>query len=247
MNKKFYFLFAFILIILISNSVNSEVQELPPVKLGTCADIVQLCANCTFVNVSVLQQPNKDKIVLNLQLQNLGQGYFNFTFCNNTIKGEVIVNGIGDPDGVNTPWNYNYKVNLLGKTLSNSQAILYFLVFTVSFIFFILLLVTAFSLPSKNIRQEFTGYLLAVENLKYLRMLLFAFSYLFVMLMSYFGWIISLAFLDLDFLGNLFRVVFYILVVLIIPLFIVSFVIIVANIIRDAKLNEHLARGLLTK
>ncbi len=236
-----------LVLILLIPYVSAEVQTLPPVKLGSCADIVQLCSNCSFVNISVLQQPDKSKIVLNTEMQALGQDYFNFTFCNNSINGEIVVNGIADPDGKNIVWNYNYVVNPLGKVLTNSQAILYFLIFFLAFVFFVLTLVGAFWLPFKNQKDKLTGYILAVENLKYLKMFLFSVSYLLVMLMAYFGWMISFGYLDLDFVGTLFNFAFYSLVIALIPLVVVGTFVVIANLIRDSKVGKMLLMGLRFK
>jgi hypothetical protein len=240
--KMFFFVFLFLL-----TFVNAQVQTDSPVRTDTCADIIQLCSNCTYVNISILQQPDKSKITINSEMQDLGQNFYNYTFCNNSINGEVIVNGVADPNGVETVWNYNYFVNPLGKILTNSQAILYFLVFFVAFIFFILAVISGVYMPSKNSRDQMTGYILVVENLKYLRMFLFAVAYLLLMLMSYFGWVISYGYLDLDAIGNLFNYGFYFLLLALFPLFAVSMYVVIVNLVRDAKVGQMLQRGLRVK
>ena len=92
-----------------------------------------------------------------------------------------------------------------------------------------------------------TGYIFAVSNMKYVKMFLLAISYLFLVLIVYFGYIISYGYLDMDFLGNLFYFAFYTMIVLILPLFIIGVYVIISNLIRDSAVAEMLSRGLHVK
>jgi hypothetical protein len=69
-------------------------------------------------------------------------------------------------------------------------------------------------------------------------------SYLLVMLLAYFGWMICYGYLDFDFLGTLFNFAFYALVIALLPLFILATYFIIANLIRDSEVAEALQRGL---
>ena len=177
-------LLTFIISIFSLNFVSGEVQSLPqPVKTGECINLPQIHANITYSNISTIQTPSS-LLTINSQQTNLGQGYFNYTFCNTSSNGLYIINGIADPDGIPTAWNYEIIVNPLGKVFTTSQAVLYILVFIIAFTLFMLCVIGATSISSDNKRDQMTGYILAVDNMKYVKMFLWAISYLLVLLIS---------------------------------------------------------------
>ena len=242
MKTKIFFIF--LLILLLPLTV-AEIQSLPhPVKTEQCVNLPQIYANSSWQNLTAIQQPDETIIVLNTGMQSLGGGYFNYTYCNNSQNGEYIVNGIGDVDGTATTWNYKYTVNPLGKIFTSQQALLYIAIFVIAFLLFLLCAGLGFYAPSGNNRDQMTGYILAVSNMKYVKMFMMSISYLLLMLIVYFGYIISYGYLDLDFLGSLFYFAFYTMVVLILPAFIVGTYFVIANWVRDSKVSDMLSRGL---
>jgi len=224
--------------------VSGAIQSLPDaVKTGQCVTLPQSYANSSFQNITTIQLPDETILIINSSMQNLGGGYFNYSFCNTTQNGRYIVNGIGDTDGTVAIWNYDFLVNPLGKIFTSQQATLYFLMFVVSFLLFLGSFIFGIYAPSSNKRDQMTGYIIAVDNLKYVKIFMLAISYLLLMLIVYFGWMISYGYLDLDFLGNLFNFSFYFLAILLLPLFIVGAYVVIANWVRDSKLAEDLSRG----
>jgi magnesium-transporting ATPase (P-type) len=172
---------------------------------------------------------------------------YNYSFCNSTQNGQYIVNGIGDVDGIQTAFAYDFIVNPLGKTFTSSQAVMYCLIFVISFVLFLICLIAGIYTPSGNKTDEMTGYVLAVSNLKYIKILMFCFSYLLLVLMTYFGWMVSYGYLDMDFLGNLFNFAFWTLVIMLLPLFIVGSYVLVANLIKDSQVADTLQRGIRSR
>lgn len=230
-------------IILFMSLSSAQVQTLGIFKTDSCVNLRQVCQNCTYVNITSVIFPDSTIAVGQVIMDSDGIGY-NFTFCNNSQNGEYIVNGIGDIDGINTLWAYNYFVNPLGKIFTNAEAILYTIIFFIAFILFILCGAGGLFMPSGNKKDEMTGYIIAVENMKYLKILLLSFSYIMLTLMVYFGWMISFGYLSMPFLGNLFNFAFYGLLILMLPLFIIGVFVIISNAIRDSKISEMLSRGL---
>lgn len=235
-----FFIIGFISLSLVA----AEVQTLPPVQTGQCTTLKQTCGNCTFVNFTITVPPNQSVFLVNQTMQRQSSTLFTAPFCNTTINGDYIYDTYSDPDGIVTPSPVSFTVNPLGKVLTNSQAILYFLVFIISFFLFIGAFTFAIFAPSKYKKDQMTGYIIAVENLKYLKYLSFALSYLLLMLMFYFGWAISYGYLDMSFLGDLFNFGFYVLVAALVPLFIVCIFVIIANLVRDAQIVKMINRGL---
>lgn len=239
---KIYILFLLTLIIPLASA---EIQSLPhPVKTTECVNLPQIYGNSTWQNITTVQLPDETIIRLNVNMTYLGGGYFNFTFCNTTQNGEYIVNGIGDVDGVTTTWNYQFTVNPLGKIFTNQQALLYILIFIISFVLFIICFAFGLYMPSKNKSDEMTGYIIAVSNMKYVKMFMICLSYLLLMLIVYFGYIICYGYLDMDFLGDLFYMGFIGMIALVFPLFVVGTIVVIMNFVKDQKVGDMLQRGL---
>jgi hypothetical protein len=76
-----------------------------------------------------------------------------------------------------------------------------------------------------------------------IKILSLVFAYLVAMFMAYFSWMISFAYLDMDFLSTIFQFLFYAEAILLLPLFIVGTYVFIANWVRDSKVHEALLRG----
>jgi hypothetical protein len=172
---------------------------------------------------------------------------YTYSFCNTSDLGVYIVNGVGDLDGVNTVWAYDFTISATGKDLTSAKATSYVIIFVISFVVFLGFLLIGIYLPSNNKSDEFTGYILAVNNLKYVKILSFAFSYLVALFISYFAWMVCFAYLDMDFVTNIFKILFYAETVLLLPLFVIGSWIMIANLVRDAQIGDMLSRGLKTR
>lgn len=248
MNRKAIFIFLFILLLLVIPQLPQipaqEIQTLGAFKVEQCVSLKQTCTNCTYVNFSLTAPPSQNIILSDKAMILSPPNLWTFDFCNTTVNGEYIYDTYGDPDGTLAQASVNFFVNPIGKILTSAQATLYFLVFIIALIFFLLCAGYGLYAPGGNTRDEMTGYIIAVSNIKYVKMFMVAIAYLLLMLILYFGYIISYGYLDLDFLGNLLYFAFISMVVLIVPLFIVGVFLLIANKIKDSKLDQMLARGL---
>jgi hypothetical protein len=142
--------------------------------------------------------------------------------------------------------NY-YDVSATGKELTSAKATSYVIIFVISFLVLIGFLILGFYIPGNNKSDAMTGYIIAVSNLKYVKMLCFAFAYLTALFISYFSWMVCYAYLDMDFATTMFRFMFTAQLYLILPLFIIGIYVAVTNIIRDNEIGEFLGRGLKTR
>jgi len=239
MRKIFLFVFLAFIFINLTNLASSA-DTISPIKVSTCGQLPQLDATVAWENVTSVQLP--DKSINNFgQFMDKNGPYFNFTFCNTSQLGTYYVNGY---DNNSISWKYDFKVTANGQALETSNSLLYVIVLVISFVFFVIAIWGGLALPYQNKRDQMTGYILAVENLKYLKMFCWAIAYLMVLIMSYFGWIISQMFLYIDFLGNIFKFAFYALAYSTLPLFIIGMYIAIANWIRDSNISDQLSRGL---
>jgi len=91
----------FLMLILMAGLVSSEVNDYSPVKQNECVTLKQVCASCSFVNVS-LTYPNSTLALSNIPMVDSGGALWTYEFCNTTGLGRYDINGVGDLEGVNT-------------------------------------------------------------------------------------------------------------------------------------------------
>jgi len=103
-------------------------------KLSEEIQLLQVCASCTFNNISLVQSPNSTIILSDAIMQKQGINY-NYTLAGTTNTGIYDVCGVGDLDGTNTVWCYTFEVTKDG-TAKNTNTGLYIVlvIFTVLFI-----------------------------------------------------------------------------------------------------------------
>jgi len=112
--KTTYLILVFLLLI---TPILAQQQSWGTVKKGECIDFMQSCANCTYVNFTTVISPNKMVVARGLESQKRGTDY-NYTFCNTSVIGTYIVNGVGDVNGVDTVFAVDFDVNPSGKETS---------------------------------------------------------------------------------------------------------------------------------
>jgi hypothetical protein len=232
-----------VLIILVMGLVSAD-QSIPPVKQGSCASLIQTCGNCTFVNVTGIHYPSPNSTVIYLNnLMTKNNNLYNFTFCDNNYLGQYVYDTLGNPDGVLTSQSVSYYVTTTGQTLDMSKATMYIAILVIAIIILGLCMAAGIFIPFNNKSDQMTGYIIAVNNLKYLKIFSWVASYVMFMLIMYMSYLISYSFLDMEFLSNLFRFVFYIFLYGLLPGFILLTYFLIANAIRDYKLGDMLSRG----
>ncbi len=237
----------FIACIFIIGLASAEINSFPPVKQGECVIVKQVCASCSYVNTSI-SFPNSTLAVTNVGMSDEGGGTWTHEFCNTSEKGRYDVIGSGDLLGTDTGFDVlHFDVSATGTELTQAKAISYTVILIISILIFLGTLFVAIKLPSKNKSDELTGYIIAVSNLKYVKRTLFGLSYLTLVWISYFVWMITHAFLDFTFLSSLFKVIFYTLAISIFPLFVLYIYFIIANFIKDKEIADFLLRGLSVK
>lgn len=197
--------------------------------------------SATF-NISITDR-NGNYLIDNQLTQAQGNGAFNYTTT--FPQTEIYKVQMFCTDGT---YSYSgegyYDVSAIGKELTPAKATSYLLIFILSFLIFIGLIIFGIFLPSGNKKDEMTGYIFAISNLKYLKLLSLSFSYLTAVFISYFSWMVAYAYLDMNFVTKIFQFIFWFLVALILPLFILMVYLLITNLIRDTKVKDLLLRGL---
>lgn len=112
MNKKFFLiLFWFVLII---GSITAAETFLGTFKVSTPINLIQTCANCTYVNITSVLSPTSVLVLNETVMEKIGYRY-NYTLPGQTLTGTYQVCGVGDPDGTATVWCYAFDVTLTGE------------------------------------------------------------------------------------------------------------------------------------
>lgn len=126
-----------VLILLIMPIINAEIQTLGVFKQNDCVMLKQGCSNCTFTNITSVVYPNSSTAIEIKEMSKSGTEY-SYNFCNTSLIGEYIVNGISDVDGVITVWAYDFDVTPTGESLNTATPVFYFVGIGVLIIFLIL-------------------------------------------------------------------------------------------------------------
>lgn len=216
--------------------------DLGTFRQGECVKIKTIL-NASSVNISTISYPNSTVIISNKAMTKTGQT-FSYTFCNTSILGTYIYDYFDNSGNV---YVNSFEITPTGNDLSSSQSVVYIIIFIISFIIFIGLLTLGIYLPEGNKKNEMTGYIIAVSNLKYLKLVSLFLAYLTAMILSYFSWMVSYAYLEMEFIGDIFRFLFYGEAILILPIFILFVFITIANLVKDNKIADGLTRGLRMK
>lgn len=134
--------------VLLLNSILAEQQSLGTFKQNDCVNLIQICANCTYVNISSVLYPDSTKAVGEQHAMDSSDTLYNYTTCNTSKIGTYIVNGHGDIDGIDTVFSYDLYVTQSGSDSNQTRSNLWFLVFI--FVFLYGLLIFGMSINDSN-------------------------------------------------------------------------------------------------
>jgi ATP-dependent Zn protease len=126
-------------IILIS-IVIAEQDSLGTFTQNQDVNLLQICGTCTYNNISSIVLPNSTRLILDALMTKRG-GEYNYTFFQTDLIGAYSVNGIGDLDGTDTAWSYDFEITTTGGILTTANVLFYlgslfflFILFIVSII-----------------------------------------------------------------------------------------------------------------
>lgn len=126
MNKIYLFIFAAIMITGFA-CASSEIQTLGTYRQYQCVNLVQICSNCTYVNITNVMGPNSLTVLGQQQMTKVGTNY-NYSFCGTSVLGNYIVNGFGDIDGTTTVWAYDFNISPTEGNENNTTLFLIFII-----------------------------------------------------------------------------------------------------------------------
>ncbi len=110
-----YKIFVMLLIIINLALVSCAETDIGTKKLEDCIDLIQTCADCTYVNFSSYTLPNGTREVVEWAGVKSGTT-FTYNSCNIANQtGTYIIDGHGDVGAVDTVFTYTYDVTLTGN------------------------------------------------------------------------------------------------------------------------------------
>lgn len=113
-----------------------EQQTAGTFKQHGCVTLTQICANCTYVNVTQINLPYNNTQILASQLPMTKQDtVYNSSFCNTGNLGKHIVNWKADPNGLTTTGNFDFEISSTGYNIPVSFQFLF-----IGFIFALLMI-----------------------------------------------------------------------------------------------------------
>ena len=134
MNKIFLLgalVFLFFLFPLVSSQ---EQQSIGALKQNSCIVLQQICANCTYVNITQINSPyNNSALISNQLAMTKTDTVYNYSFCGTKTLGTYIANWKANPDGTTTIGNWDFTITTTGFDIPVGFQFLF-----IGFIFFLL-------------------------------------------------------------------------------------------------------------
>lgn len=144
----------FLMLILFMGLVSSEVNEYASVKQNECAILSQVCASCTYANMSIkYPSPNSTYAQYEVPMQRDGGGDWYYSFCNTSLVGRYDITGHGDLSGIDTGFDVlSLTVTPSGNVLDSAGSTTLFgslLLMLILSVVFILIAMKSEGLPAR--------------------------------------------------------------------------------------------------
>ena len=197
------------------------------------------CPSTTILTISV-EYPNGSSALDNQSLTH------NPTFYNVTLKTDAL--GIypaiiSSPTDNGTVTEFQYEVTSSGSLLSTGKGIIYVITFFGLLFLFSILIFSFFNVPTE-VKRDDEGFMLGINYWKYVKWGLGLFSYLTLLWTVNILVAISNNFLPLGVATVFFRMIYFFLLIAILPLAPIVFYIFIFNIVRDKEIRAALERGI---
>jgi len=104
-----------LLFITMLSTVSATETTIGTKQSDTCIDLIQTCADCTYVNFTSYTMPNGTRVIVEWASTKVGTS-FTYNSCNITSQlGIWFVDGHGDIGGTDTIFSYTYDVTPTGN------------------------------------------------------------------------------------------------------------------------------------
>jgi len=228
------FLFILILCFLITNV--SAVDILKPANFNQSYTIIQTCASCTFVNVTI---SNVNGIIFsNEEMIDNGSGIWIFDMTP-TVMSRHDVDGSGDINNVITSFATFFEVTPSGKVASTGDSIFYSVTSLILFGFICMLYFFIFTMPSTN-EKDNGGFETKIIKVKYFRVAFIVITYGLTILLLNFLTGLAVNFSALSMFAGILGFLFETMLRLAWAFTVIMIAWIVVMLVHDTNLKKHL-------
>ncbi len=246
MNLKLLYLIGILLSLpfVIAESDTPTYQASTDVNITVpCTNNGTLCSNTASCEAMIIN-PNALKIINN-QSMTQDIGFFNITIdsSNTSVLGPYEFTMCCRDSGQTKCKTLLFNITPNGQELSIPQGIIYVVVLLASLFIFCLVLYGAITLPFGNLINS-EGWTISVNDLKYVKLFLWFAAYLILIWITFIAKWIAKSFLFLDFADVFFNIIFYSLLVCVLPIFTGLVIFGIWYKLADDKIQQALARGL---
>lgn len=205
--------------------------------------IYQTCNNCTSCNFTRVMGLNNQTILYNLTaIQDGSYFYYNINGANFTTNGDYTYcyecgNSVEKETGC-----LGFRISYLGEQVNSQITSIYIIsIIFLAFIFGLVLLLAS-RLPKKDAMDE-EGIILQINMLKHLRPVLYAISYVIILIMVFVIGNMTLAYLPSSMLGDIFMRMFTIMFWMSCVMLPLWFIWIFVKVFQDKETRKMLERG----
>jgi hypothetical protein len=227
----------FFLLLLVVTNV-SALDILKPATLSEEYTIIQVCATCTYVNITI--STSSGILESNVEMVSNGSGNWIHTITPN-VSSRHDVTGVGDKDGVASAFATYFDVTPSGKVASTGDSILYAIFTLISFGWICLLSFFIITMPASNERDD-AGFEGKVVKIKYFRVLLIFLLWPSLILLLNFLNGLAVNFTALSMFSGVLGFLFETMMRLSWPFTILIIVWIIYYLIHDTNINKQLDR-----
>lgn len=199
-----------------------------------CADLF----NCSIT----IKYPNESIMMENIFATNQISDY-NITIGDSTVLGfhqyqSYCTNGTA---GGFSEEQY-FLINVIGEEISTGKSILYVIGLLMGTLFFVMSLYGAILIPFGNSRNE-NNHIIGINDLKYVKILLWFIAYLLLVSITFMAKTVT-GFLEAGIATGMFNFLFWMLIVFLLPIFILTITIAFVNFFADKKVYDKLTRNI---
>ena len=198
------------------------------------------CSTSGQCNLTI-QYPNSSYLVDNLDMTNGNNGDFNYSIIFDE-RGKYQTKVNCQDDGQNDTSTFIITITPTGEEFSSARGILYIIILFVLLFVFSLTTYGFIKIPWKHSRGD-DGRIVSVNDLKPLKILFFAFSYILLMFILGIARAVTFNYLDLYNVANFFQIFYWLMFSMAFPIGVCALVIGFVSYLNNLKLNKLLERN----
>lgn len=202
--------------------------------------INQICNDASYITFSTIQYPDKSVQTINTNMTFVSGGSFQYNFSNTSQLGRYDVCGISD--GCENTFCSYFEINMPGVELTEAKAKVYVALLVIVVLLFVFCLWLYFRVGGKYTKDD-SGKLLDINKLRYLKLPLFGLVWGLLLSIFFISSNLAFAYLGTTLFGKFFLALFTIMMKLYLPLIILLFVWMIAQIVDDKKIKNMISRG----